>query len=275
MSSEETVHPVTAAVQQYRDTLNEISRDWETIMQNLDREYPARGQGGAVYETVPANPEHAAAYQAEFREIERVYNEAGDAYNRDYQALNEKYPARGRGGSYRRVVPSNAEHAVAWRTGHTAAVEQDRARREVAKTAVTTSEHKLAVWLVESGALDQYPDHVTEVLSWFPASYEELVEKGSHTGWCNEFTRYLNLAHRAGVLEDDRNAKEQLLGKLRRAGRLSDSTRQLVEAALAEAVAEALAAQDPTRGQAAAEARSTTGDDSASVADTENGEDNA
>lgn len=262
MSSEETAaHPAEAAVKQYRDTLVQISRDWETTVRDLDQKYPNRGRAGWTYRQVPRNEEHIQAYNTEYAALQAVYDAAQEVYqqaqvdyDRAYSELLVKYPKRGRGGQEEVRVEANEEHARAWEAERTAAAEADRQRRADAKTQFTESGNKLAVWLVESGAIDQYPDHVNEVLSWGPMSYEELVEKGRGTGWCNEFTRYLNLAHRAGVIEDGRTAKEQLLGKLARAGRLSESTRALVEQALAEAVAEAQQTSADT-------AETTTGED--------------
>lgn len=243
MSSEEAaaVHPAQAAVHQYFETINQVSTDWADTMREMDRKYPNRGRAGWVYQEVPRNEEHIQAYNTGLTAASAIYDEARRVYDRTCNELQTRYPKRGLGGHVDVRVEANEEYARAWTAEHAALVESDLQRREEAKAALLANSNKLAAWLVESGAVAEYPDHVKEVLSWGPLSYDELVEKGSHVGWCNEFTRYLNLAHRAGVIEDGQTAKQQLLGKLARAGRLSDSTRALVERALAEAVAEAQA----------------------------------
>lgn len=250
MSSEETaVHPAKVAIDAYNATLDQISTDWSNTMREIDRKYPNQGRAGWVYQVIPRNEEHIAAYNAEHEAARAVYEEAQEIYqaaqaefDRVCQELQVRYPRRGLGGRAEVRLEANAEHASAWEAERSVAAELDRQRREEAlKVFSESNDSKLGVWLVESGAMGEYPDHVKEVLSWGLMSYDELVEKGRGTGWCNEFTRYLNLAHRAGVIEDGRTAKEQLLGKLARAGRLSETTRALVERALAEAVAKAQA----------------------------------
>ena len=239
LSSEEaeTVHPAQAAVQQYREAIDKISQDWHDGIRELEKKYPNRGRTGWTYQEVPRNEEHIVAYNREYAEALRIFNEAQRAYDTTFSELQTKYPKRGLGGTMEVRVEGNAEHARAWDVERQQLADADRQRRLDAKAALQSNDNKLAAWLIESGAMDEYPDHVYQVLSWGPMSYDELVEKGRGTGWCNEFTRYLNLAHRAGVIEDGRTAKEQLFGKLARAGRLSDTTRALIERALAEAVA--------------------------------------
>lgn len=87
---------------------------------------------------------------------------------------------------------------------------------ELAVAALRLSEDKLVQFILDEAVRQESMEHADVILEELPLDYAGLRKLGRDRGWCGDYSRALNRAVTAGVVENDttpeRTALEEYLG---------------------------------------------------------------